>query len=387
MSTISDSFGQRAQVLVVDDSPITTESMRQALQVDFDVDTVDSGESCLERISAGSSEPDLILLDIEMGGIDGFETCLRLRDNHTMPVIFVSSHDDLAERIKAFDSGGDDFVIKPFDPEVILRKAKRAVEHQRQKKQLAAEKESLQSTVVGYMRDIGNTGVLLGFLRSSLGLADYEMLAQRLLEATAEYGVRCHVQVRHANGCFTLTPAGKASPLEESVLEKSVSMGRIFQFSRRLVVNYSSVSIMILDLPVDQSAQIRLRENISVLAEVAEAISENISMRKEAALCSDALQSAVGGTAVAVETLRELYRNQQTDTQLRLHEMIDNVEKSYVNLGLTELQEARVSNILREGAEHTMRLFEVGLELEKGFAQILEALSPTQGKSGLIELW
>lgn len=375
------------QVLVVDDSLISIESARQALQGDFEVATADSGEACLEKLAAGGKMPDLILLDIEMGGIDGFETCRRLREAHDIPVIFVTSHDDLPECIKAFDSGGDDFVVKPFDPEVLLRKAQRIVQYQEVKKTLTAEKASLTSMAMGFLQNLGDTGVLLTFMRSSLGLSDYDELAKRLLEATANYGVRCHVQVRHSDGCCTWTPTGSASPLEASVLEKSVAMGRIFQFSRRLVVNYSSVSILILDLPDDMDVQGKLRDNIAILAETAEAIAETIAMRKESASRAEALQAAVYETAETVESVRKLYAKQQIDTRQSLESMIDTVEKSYFNLGLTELQESRVSNILRDGTNHTLTLFEVGVELDRRLAHILDALRPQRTNSTQAEVW
>lgn len=381
------STSRLGRVLVVDDNMISIESARQALQAHFEVDTADSGEACLEKLAAGGNLPDLILLDIEMGGIDGFETCRKLREVHDTPVIFVTSHDDLPECIKAFDSGGDDFLVKPFDPDVMLRKAQRIVQHQAVRKSLAAEKESLSSMAMGFLRNLGDTGVLLAFMRSSLGLSDYEELAKRLLEATANYGVRCHVQVRHDGGRCTLTPNGNASPLEESVLEKSATMGRIFQFSRRLVVNYDAVSILILDLPDNEEEHGKLRDNIAILAETAEAIAETIGMRKESALRAEALQTAISETAETVESVRQIYAAQQTDTRLSLESMIEDVEKSYFNLGLTELQEARVSNILRDGADRTLTLFEVGIEIDRRLGQILDALRPQGNQKNQTELW
>ena len=375
------------QILVVDDNPIIVESLRQALQASFQVATANSGEACLEMLKDESNRPDLIFLDIEMGGIDGFETCRRLRQQSNVPVIFVSSHDELPDLIEAFDSGGDDFVVKPFDPQVLLRKAQRIVERHSAKMMLKSEKDSLQSMAMGFLRNLGDTGVLLTFMRSSLDVTSYDDLAQRLLEATNQYGVRCHVQVRHATGSCTRTAAGKALPLEESVIEKSASMGRIFQFGRRMVVNYSAVSILIIDLPNDEDERGKLRDNVAILAETAEAIAETIAMRQESAHRAEALQAAVSETADAVDALRELLRKQQSDAYQRLTGMIDDVEKSYINLGLTDLQESRVSNIVRNGADHTLALFDIGVEMDAQFSQIHRALRPQGVATGQSEVW
>lgn len=184
-----------------------------------------------------------------------------------------------------------------------------------------------------------------------------------------------------------MTPDGLASPLEASVLEKSAGMGRIFQFGRRMVVNYSFVSVLILDVPRDEEEAGKLRDNIAILAESAEAIAETIVMRQESAKRAEALQVASSETADAVEILRDLYRKQQSDTRIRLQEMIDDVERAYVNLGLTDNQEDRVSNILRDGADKVLQLFDIGIEFDNRFAQILDALRPKTGNAAASDVW
>jgi hypothetical protein len=101
-------------------------------------------------------------------------------------------------------------------------------------------------------------------------------------------------------------------------------------------------------------------------------------MRKESAVRAEALQQASAETASSVETLRELYRKQQSDTRLRLQDMIDNVERAYVNLGLSDNQESRVSGILRAGADDVLVLFDVGVEFDHRFSQILNALRTSE---------
>ncbi len=367
--------GPRSKVLIVDDNPISVASLQLALSQRFAVNTAESGESCLEWVEREGA-PDLILLDIEMGGIDGYETCRRLRAAHDVPVIFVSSHDELEERLLAFDSGGNDFVLKPFDPEVVKRKVERLVADFALRRQLAADKDNLQNMAMGFLRNIGDTGVLLAFMRSCLGLVEFDELARRLVEATGQYGVDCHVQIRHPEGVCTYTDSGRASPLEESILRQSATMGRIFQFRRRLVVNYDYVSVLILNVPDDEGEVGKLRDNIAILAESAEAIAETIVMRRESGLRADALQAATFQTVEAVEALREVYRKQQYGARLRLQEMTDAIEKSYINLGLTESQEARVSNLLRVGADRTLELFDMGIELENRFVNVMEILQP-----------
>ena len=99
------------------------------------------------------------------------------------------------------------------------------------------------------------------------------------------------------------------------------------------------------------------------------------------------LQAAISETAETVETVRQIYATQQADTRLSLEAMIETVEKSYFNLGLTELQEARVSNILREGTDRTLTLFDVGVEIDRRLAHIISALRPRGADTAQTEVW
>jgi CheY-like chemotaxis protein len=364
----------KPRVLIADDDPVLRETLRFSLELDFAVEVVDSGEACLQRLAVGSQ--DLVLLDIEMPGIDGYETCRRLRaDFPALPVIFVSSKDTLEERLRAFDSGGDDFVTKPFDTEVLSRKALRVVQQQAERSQLAAEKNSLQQMAMGFLQNMGETGVLLNFMRNTLNCLSYEVLAERLLQAAKEYGLNCHIQVRHEAGKISWTDHGQASELEVSILEKSNSMGRIFQFSNRLVVNYSYVSLLVNDMPADTELAGRIRDNMAILVESAEAIAETIGLRKQAAQRDVALQKAFEHSYGAIERLREMYRRQQMDTRFLLQGLMDNVEKTYVFLGLTVTQEEAFSETVKGDADQILQLFEQSDAFEQEFNRILNALS------------
>jgi two-component system, NtrC family, sensor kinase len=111
-------------ILIVDDELVNLEFITELLERNnYKVDSATSGEVALEKVRA--SLPDLILLDIEMGGIDGFEVCLRLKADvktKDIPVIFISGVYRFSDKIRAFDSGGVDFISKPFDSrEVFVR--------------------------------------------------------------------------------------------------------------------------------------------------------------------------------------------------------------------------------------------------------------------------
>jgi diguanylate cyclase (GGDEF)-like protein len=104
-------------ILVVDDVPDNVHELIEALRDDYRIQVAGSGERALEIIDS-VSPPDLVLLDVVMPGIDGYETCRRIKAStigNRIPVIFVTVVDDPADKVRGFEVGAADYITKPFD--------------------------------------------------------------------------------------------------------------------------------------------------------------------------------------------------------------------------------------------------------------------------------
>src|ERR1700689_3777480 len=109
-----------ARLLVVDDEPTILELLSGSLRLaGFEVVTAASGDDAVR--AAASSRPDLVLLDVMMPDGDGFEALRRIRSGGSeVPVIFLTARDEVPDRVKGFDVGGDDYVTKPFSLDELL---------------------------------------------------------------------------------------------------------------------------------------------------------------------------------------------------------------------------------------------------------------------------
>lgn len=113
----------RGKVLVVDDVEANRELLSQDLEDEgFEVTSVASGPECL--VAAAAQQPEVILLDIQMAGMDGIETCKRLKDDAAtahIPVLFVTAaRSDDAITVAALRAGGNDFLSKPYSPPILV---------------------------------------------------------------------------------------------------------------------------------------------------------------------------------------------------------------------------------------------------------------------------
>jgi DNA-binding response OmpR family regulator len=103
------------RVLVVDDDTALAEVVARYLRREgFDVDYAADGATGLERALA--TLPDLVVLDLMMPGMDGFEVCRRLRESTNLPVVMLTARGEEHDRIAGLDLGADDYVTKPFSP-------------------------------------------------------------------------------------------------------------------------------------------------------------------------------------------------------------------------------------------------------------------------------
>ena len=112
---------KKHKVLIVDDTPENIQVLMGTLKDQYAIVAAINGEKAL-KMAVAEPRPDLILLDIMMPGMDGFEVCRRLKADpgtRDIPVIFLSALDDTADKVKGFAEGAVDYISKPFQPEEV----------------------------------------------------------------------------------------------------------------------------------------------------------------------------------------------------------------------------------------------------------------------------
>jgi PAS domain S-box-containing protein len=113
-------------ILIVDDMPENIDVLAGILSCDYTVRAAVNGETAL-KVASVTPTPDIILLDVMMPGMDGFEVCRRLKSSETtkkIPVIFITAMGEVADESAGFTAGGVDYIVKPISPPVVLARVK-----------------------------------------------------------------------------------------------------------------------------------------------------------------------------------------------------------------------------------------------------------------------
>ncbi len=115
------------RILVVDDERAVRESLRRALELEgYEIELAADGQEALQLLETnGDAQPDAVILDVLMPGVDGLEVCRRLRRRgNRVPVLMLTARDEIENRVAGLDAGADDYVTKPFALEELVARVR-----------------------------------------------------------------------------------------------------------------------------------------------------------------------------------------------------------------------------------------------------------------------
>lgn len=159
-----------ARILVIDDDQQLSAALRRALEFDgYQVDVAHDGHEGLVRFQ--SQEPDVVVLDVLLPEVDGFELCRRLRQAGSVPIIMLTARDEVADRVQGLDAGADDYLVKPFAVDELLARIRALLRRGGSDGRLAVLR------FADLRLDTATREAFRGERRIELSTKEYEMLA------------------------------------------------------------------------------------------------------------------------------------------------------------------------------------------------------------------
>jgi len=324
-------MGNKGKILIVDDEPFNCEIMQEILQNDYNLKIVNSGKECLD--TAPVWQPDVILLDISMAGMSGYEACKQLKGNvktKDIQITFVSALDTLADRLAGYEVGGDDYITKPFDSEELHNKVAVAFRNKALQRQLENDADTAKKAAISAITSTNEIGMVLQFVSATFHCNDYESLAQLIVDTIAAFGYRSTVQIRAENKEVNKSSDSTINPLEIAVINRISMEDEHLDIGPRTIMNFRHVSVLVKGMPVnDEEEYARVKENVAVIAEGTE-------VRIGAIEARNALLGRAGLLEVmrhAQQTLSEL-NDQQSEHKQKISAVLEQLQKSIQEEGL-----------------------------------------------------
>jgi two-component system, sensor histidine kinase and response regulator len=185
-------------ILIVDDTPDNLRLLSSALtEQEYKVRSVISGAMAL--MGAQAAPPDLIMLDIKMPDMDGYEVCRRLKENPQtceIPVIFISALDEVFDKVKAFTSGGVDYIQKPFHIEEVLARIENQLTIRRLQVQLQAQNHQLQQTQAELMQALEHERSLKLRIEEMAAIEERNRIAREIHDSLGHSLTALNVQMQ-----------------------------------------------------------------------------------------------------------------------------------------------------------------------------------------------
>ena len=372
----------RPTILLVEDDDFAAEITMEMLSADYIVQRYANGESALQALD--KLTPDLVLLDVSMPGMSGYDVCRQLREKQEvkdLPVIFLSGLVSEEERLAGYEAGGDDYLTKPVIADELRFKVSSAINRFAESKRLKSDYTSAFSTAMTAMSSAAEVGVVLQFLRTSFSCPDYVSLCREVLNTIASYGLEASVQIRGKEEVVSLNREGSCSPLEESVLKNMSIQGRIFEFSSRTSYNYDHITIIIKNMPRDDADRYgRMKDNLALLAEGADARVVTLDDQRALAKQQDLLMKLIENTRDTLYDIEKHQDIQREQSKQILQDFRDELERKFLNLGLKSSQEDELSELALHAANRALELYDAGLAVGERMEKLLKQLDNPSNK-------
>src|SRR3989339_1411316 len=193
-------------ILLVDDDEFAAAVTAEVLAAEYKVQHITNGAEALQAVL--NEQPALVLLDIDMPGMSGYEVCRTLRDEYALgdlPIIFLSGMVSDDDRLAGYEAGGDDYLTKPVSAEQLRAKIRVALASYEERRRLQAGLSNAFSTAMTAMSSSAEIGAVLQFMRASFNCPDYASLCREVLNTMSSYGLEASVKIHGQQGMVAIS--------------------------------------------------------------------------------------------------------------------------------------------------------------------------------------
>lgn len=369
------------KVLSVDDMKTNHALIKVYLSELYEIETAMDGQQAIEQAVAW--KPDIILLDVNMPVLDGYETCRRLKaDQRTshIPVIFISEASSLDDRLKGYDAGAENYVCKPFEGAELLRQIAVLLEYKNEKYSLQHDLQFASETAYSAINNASEMGYLLNFIETTFTCISTEALAKQIFISLKAYGLSGCVQFRVNQKVEDHGSNGAVTPLEKELLDRSREKRGIANCNSRSLFNSPSVSMLVRDMPIeDEDKYGRYKDHLAILLKGAEARTIHLQdMDKLRNSHEQQIKGALAEVQQDLELIDDKIKAFEKDIKIIMSDMFVDLESAVMTLSLVPEEEDMIMNIFERSRERLEDPLDLGAFIDTSFERICNKIKKLQ---------
>lgn len=365
-------------VLVVDDSPLDIHIINDALKHECTLFVANSGERAIDMLAQGA-KPKVILMDVSMQGMSGYEACEIITKKYDIDVIFVSANDSTDEILKGYNVGGIDYIIKPFDVDVMTSKVRLAL---RNRAKLQADKNQnpkAPKKTFCWQTAQKEMTILTNFLYETFNHTGLDGLIEAALTTLEQLGIDSSIQIQKAQEKpITKSKNGIVPALECELLSRARGMGKPYiGYGKRNFFCLDEIVILTKNMPVDDHAR---HENLKTLTEkIAKGFHARLRSFAKTSDTADAMKAELDHIVTNLEDtfdyLKDTHENYKKKSMRIMDDMLQDVEHSFFSLGLSEEQEKNLLTNIKGAVEQSLDHYEKSAQFDEEIISVIEQLS------------
>ncbi|MEM5507363.1 response regulator [Pseudoalteromonas sp. AS71] len=366
------------KILAVDDEPFNLEIIEEILEeLDFELQVATSGPECLNMVEGYM--PQVILLDVSMPQMNGYEVCKALKANPNTAhiiVMFVSARGTVEERMEGYSVGAEDYIVKPFGHDELKSKLKNLNQVLVEKQSLEKQVEDATSTAFNAMANSSEMGKIVNYVENIGFINDPQELGKALIDCLQSFDLQSNVEFRENNEISHFALNGVCSPIVVELFEMLKNKGRLHEFSHRILVNYELISLLILNMPDhDPDKHGRIRDHVCFIVSVTEQQLRAITTKK----MLEAQQAKLNAVASTVHSkfhgLISLLNDNRQNNEKVFKQLQEELEERIPTMGLDEDQEVFIYKKVDETIQNSVAREESVIQVKAAFAEIEQDLS------------
>jgi len=373
-------------ILIIDDDKFIQKFISKTLSDSYHPSCASDG---LEGISRAKEQlPDVILLDVEMPGMNGYEVCDALKQEpatSNIPIIFLSGKTSTREKMLGYEAGAVDFLSKPCEKEELIAKLNIHSSQHTTHKALVTKVEDASQTALIAMIGNNELGQVIQFMENAYAITSFDQLAIRFFQVTNNLNLNCCLFFSTADGNKFFSSKGSATPLEMELMPALQAAGnRFHDFGCRTQITYPRVSLLIKNMPINDMATYgRYKDLLPSLLGAADAKIKALDTEHALLQQSQSVSSSFQAVNNTLSGLSESLTDSQKNVVESLTNMLTELEEKLPHMGLEEDQETFLLKRVEDAVTNTHDLSDQSDNIRGSFhtiTRLLKHLSERQQK-------